>query len=107
LNEASGIRTANLNKLDKALKSIQPTSTFNERTFSVAGIFSTKLRNSMKFRFKWVSILGKLFFRKLIICNKMGFNKTNQKNYGFLKNKNENLITKQKWLSIISTCLTR
>jgi hypothetical protein len=50
LYEASGIRTSNLNQLDKALKSIQPTSTSNKRTFSVAGIFSTKLRNRIKFR---------------------------------------------------------
>jgi hypothetical protein len=37
LYEASGVRTPNLDKLDAALKTIQPTSTSSERTFSVAG----------------------------------------------------------------------
>jgi hypothetical protein len=47
--EATGVQTPNLTKLDNGLKTIQPTSTDNERTFSVAGHFLTKLRKSMNF----------------------------------------------------------
>jgi hypothetical protein len=59
LYEATGVQTPNLTKLDNGLKTIQPTSKDNERTFSVAGNFSTKLRNSMKF-----PILNALVFLK-------------------------------------------
>jgi hypothetical protein len=49
LYEARGVRTPNLDKLDAALKTIQPTSTLSKRTFSVAGKFYTKLRNRMEY----------------------------------------------------------
>jgi hypothetical protein len=42
LYEATGVQTFYLTKLDNGLKTIQPTSTDNERTFSLAGKFSTK-----------------------------------------------------------------
>jgi hypothetical protein len=45
--EKSGTRSPNLDKLFLALETIQPTSTCNERIFSVAGGFSTKIRNQM------------------------------------------------------------
>jgi hAT family C-terminal dimerisation region len=61
LYEATGVRTPNLTKLDNGLKTIQPTSTASERTFSVAGNFSTKLRNRMKF-----PMLNALIFLNII-----------------------------------------
>lgn len=59
LYESSGVKTLNLNKINTALKTIQPTSTSSERTFSVAGNFSTKLRSRMSFE-----ILNALIFLK-------------------------------------------
>ena len=43
LFEASEVETSSLNKIDAAIKTIQPTSTSSERTFSVAGNLYTKL----------------------------------------------------------------
>jgi hypothetical protein len=80
--EATGVQTPNLTKLDNGLKTIQPTSTDNERTFSVAGNFSTKLRNSMKFPMFFLNII----FYKLHLAIKI----RNKKN----KNKNETMKKK-------------
>jgi hypothetical protein len=65
LYEATGIRSPTLDKLYGALQTIQPTSTASEQTFSVAGNFSTKLRNRMKF-----PLLNALVFLKYYFLNK-------------------------------------
>jgi hypothetical protein len=66
--ETTGTRSLKLEKLNECLKTIQPTSTESERVFSVAGSFSTKIRNRMKFE-----LLNTLVFLK----------------YYFLENKNK------------------
>lgn len=43
----TGKRTSNLDDLYNALSSIKPTSTSNERTFSVSGSFCTKIRSRL------------------------------------------------------------
>ena len=45
--DATGSRTANLDKLYKALVTIKPTSVESERAFSIGGNFCTKVRNRM------------------------------------------------------------
>ena len=45
--EATGNITTNLLKLKKALLTIKPTSTQNERNFSISNNFTSKLRGRM------------------------------------------------------------
>ena len=45
--DETGSRTANLDKLYKALVTIKPTSVESERAFSMGGNFCTKVRNRM------------------------------------------------------------
>jgi hypothetical protein len=47
--DATGTRTPKLEKLLLALLTIQLTSTCSERVFSVAGGFSTKIRNRLAY----------------------------------------------------------
>ncbi|KAF2883631.1 hypothetical protein ILUMI_22539 [Ignelater luminosus] len=47
LFESTGKKTPNLENLYKALMTIKPTSTENERIFSLSGIFVTKIRNRL------------------------------------------------------------
>ena len=63
--EATGKRTENLEVLFQALLTIQPTSTSNERVFSVAGNFSTKIRNQLQFSTLNCLIFLKYYFLKL------------------------------------------
>ena len=60
--------TPNLEKLFDALKTVQPTSTESERVFSVANIFSTKIRNHLQF-----SMLNALVFLKFYFMNENKF----------------------------------
>lgn len=47
LYESTGKRTPNLENLYKAVMSVKPTSTENERVFSLSGNFVTKIRNRL------------------------------------------------------------
>jgi hypothetical protein len=60
--EKSGTRSSNLDKLFLALETIQPTSTCNERVFSVAGGFPTKIRNQMLYRMLNSLVILKYYF---------------------------------------------
>jgi hypothetical protein len=77
--EATGVQTSNLTKLDNGLKTIQSTSTDNERTFSEAGKFSTKLRNSLKFPMLNALVFLKYYFLQTSFGNEIKRTKTKMK----------------------------
>lgn len=62
--DAIGTRSPKLEKLMQALITIQPTSTRSERVFSVAGCFSTKIRNRLTYK-----MLNSLVFLKYYFLN--------------------------------------
>ena len=64
LYEVTGTRTKNLDLLFNALCTTQPTSTASERVFSIAGIFSTKLRSRLQFKTLNALIFLKYYFLK-------------------------------------------
>lgn len=60
--EANNSKHKILDDIYKSLLSIQPTSTSSERTFSVAALFSTKIRNKIKYDLLTSLIFLKYFF---------------------------------------------
>jgi hypothetical protein len=64
LFDATGTRTPKLEKLLQALLTIQPTSTCSERVFSVAGGFSTKIRNRLAYVMLNALVFLKYYFIK-------------------------------------------
>jgi hypothetical protein len=62
LFEACGTKSKNLENITSALETIQPTSTSSERTFSVAGGFSTKVRNSLQYKLLNALVFLKYYF---------------------------------------------
>ena len=77
LFEANGNKSKYLNLVDRALRTIHPTSVEAERAFSAAGLFVTKLRARLsvksidslmvlKFHFKYMDVYFDLVTDKLL-----------------------------------------